>query len=324
MSDKALVDNLILDVRAISDEKNTEDVSDADILSALNRAQMKLVRLAARHYEAMFQREVSISTYVGREATIPEYASGLIVDMIDVISTNKAYRIYQAPIRDMSNLDDTTYTSSIPRHYTIRGNKILLYPSPVNGTVIRVRYQIRPPELVEQQGRITDVTSLSSNILYVDSLGSNLTTSITALKAFVNIVDGTTGEVKSTNQISAIDTTNKKITFKSSSLDRSLVNGQTVSTSLSTDVALDDYITISNGTCIPTFVRDYSDYLIQHAVVEIMNRLGVPTQEAFAKLKELEDDVTAMWAGRPHSVRIQPRSKHWGRTLRTSRFNGNR
>ena len=201
-------------------KQNTTDVTSAEILSALNRGQQRLVRLAARFYEPLFMREVNISTFSGREATIPEYANGLIIDQVDVINGNRAYRVYQIPIREASHIDDTDYSSAIPRHYTIRGNKILLYPKPESSVTIRVRYQLRPPELVLNQGRITDIDSLSSDILYVNSLGSDLTTSIDSLKAFVNIVDGTTGEVKDTAQISAIDTDSKKITFKSASPDR--------------------------------------------------------------------------------------------------------
>lgn len=307
---------MITAVRDIADEQNTTDLTDTEILAALNRGQQRFVRLANRHYEPLFMRETNISTYSGREATIPEYANGMIIDQIDVISGTRAYRVYQIPIRDASNIDDTSYTSSIPQHYAIRGNKVLLYPKPQSSVTIRVRYQLRPPELVTSQGRITNIDSLSSNILYVNSVGSDLTTSITALKAFVNVVDGTTGDVKDTLQISAIDSSSGKLTFKSASLDRSTVYGQTVSTSLSTDIALDDYITLAYGTCIPTFSSDYSDFIIQHAVVEVLNRMGVPSQEMYAKYKELEDDTKAMWAGRPYSKRVQQRSKHFGRKYR--------
>lgn len=313
-----LVDSMLDEVRNLADEANTSDVSDADILASLNRAQQKLVRIATRKYNPIFMREATISSFSGREATIPEYAYGLKINSIDVIQGSNAYPVLPAQIRKMSALE-TSGTSSIPSHYTLRGDKILLYPTPSSGVSLRVRYQVRPPELVKQQGRITDIDSLASDILYVDSLGSDLTTSIDNLKAFVNIIDGTTGLVKDTAQISAIDTTNKKLTFKSSSLDRTLVWGQTVGTSLSTDIALDDYVTIANGTCIPTLTRDYSDFLIQYAVVEVLNRLGIPSQEAYAHLKELEDDVSRMWSGRPSNRRVTQRSKHWGRRLRISR-----
>lgn len=312
-----LVDNMLQEIRALADEDNTEDVSDSDLLSSLNRAQQQLVRIAVKKYEPMFMREATISSFNGREATMPEQAYALNIDSVDVIDNTRYYRVYPAPIRHMTELE-TTGTSSIPRHYSVRGNKILLYPTPSNGVQIRVRYQIRPPKLVSSQGRITNIDELSSGILYVNSLGSDLTTSIDNLKAFVNIVDSATGLVKSTVQISDIDTEERKLTIKTASLDRSEVFGQTVSSSLSTDISLDDYVTIADGTCVPTLVADYSDYLIQFSVVETLNRLGVPSPEATSRLRSLEEDVETMWSGRPSMSKVTAKNRHWSR-VRTRR-----
>jgi hypothetical protein len=306
-----LVDDMVVAVRQLADEDNTEDVTNSELLSSLNRAQQQLVRIAIKKYEPMFMREATISTFNGREATIPEQAFAVNVDSVDVVENNsRYYRVYPAPIRHMTELE-TSGTSSIPRHYSVRGDKLLLYPAPSSGVQIRVRYQIRPPKLVLTQGRITNIDDLSSGILYVNSLGSDLTTSIDSLKAFVNIIDGTTGLVKGTVQISAIDTDEKKITIKTASLDRSTVFGQTVSTSISTDTTLDDYITIADGTCIPTLVKDYSDYLIQFSVVETLNRLGVPSPEATARLRDLTTDVETMWSGRPSMSKVTSKNRHW-------------
>ena len=307
-----LVDTMLTDIRALAEEDNTEDVSDADLLSSLNRAQQQLVRIAIKKYEPMFMREATITSFSGREATIPEQAYALNIDSVDVVDNSRFYRVYPAPIRHMTQLE-TSGTTSIPRHYSVRGNKLLLYPTPASGVQLRVRYQIRPPKLVKSEGRITDIDELSSGILYVNSLGDNLTTSVDALKAFVNIVDSTTGLVKSTAQISALDTSTNKITIKTASLGRTTVFGQTVDTSLSTDIALDDYVTIADGTCIPTLVADYSDYLIQFSVVETLNRLGVPSQEAASRLRSLEEDVNTMWAGRPSTSKVTSKNKHWSR-----------
>lgn len=312
-----LVNDLIAEVRLASDEENSEDISDADILKFLNKGQQKLVRIATRHYEPMFMREATISSFSGNEATIPEQAFGLHIDSVDAVRNNRKYRVYPAPIRHTVDLESTGNTDT-PTHYAIRGNKILLYPTPSSSTSLRVRYQIRPPLLVKQQGRITNIDNTSSGYINVNDIGSDLTTSIDSLQAFVNIVDGTTGLVKGTVQVSALDETSNKITIKTSSLDRSEVFGQTVATSFPTDIGLDDYVTIANGTCIPTLLRDYSDYLIQYATVDVMNKLGVNSQEAYAKLKELEDDVTAMWSGRPSTRRVTNKNRHWSR-IRFSR-----
>lgn len=300
-------------VRQLSDEDNTTDISDSDIIASLNRGQQRLVRIASRKYEPMFMRETTLSSFDGtnsNEATIPETAFSLIIDQVDVVLNNRSYRVTQAPIRQMSELETGSSTTSIPWYYSIRGNKILIYPYPSSNTSLRVRYQIRPPKLVKSQGRITTIDSGNTQV-YIDSVGSDLTTSIAALKAFVNLVDGTTGLVKATMQISNIDTDSNIISFKTSSLDRSTVFNQTVSTSLPSDLGLDDYLTIADGTCIPQLVRDYSDFIIQHSVVETLNRLGLPSNEAYARLKELEDDVMKMWSGRPRSRRVTNKSRQW-------------
>lgn len=303
-----LVNEMLDSVRQISDENNTTDISDSDIVASLNRAQQKLVRMAVKRYAPMFLRETTISTFSGREATMPESAFGLSINQIDVNENGNYYRVHLAPLQTMVDLENSQ--SGRPEYYAIRGNKLLIYPTPSTGTSLRVRYQIRPPKLVLSQGRITSYDS-GNGYIYLDSLGSDLTTSITQLKAFVNIIDSTTGLVKGTCQISGINTTSNRLTIKNASLDRSTVFGQTVSTTLPTDIELDDYLCIADGTCIPTLVVDYTDYLVQYTVVETLNRLGIPAQEAYAKLKELEDDVNSIWAGRPQSIQVRQANRHW-------------
>lgn len=310
-----LVDDLVDQVRDQTEEENTEDISNDDILQALNRAQQKLVRLASRHYQPMFQREATITSFNGRRATIPETAFGFIVDQVDVLQGETAYRVYPAPATHLTDYENNS-SSLLPRHFFIQGQDILLFPNPSEGTRVRVRYQLRPPRLVLQQGRITNITNIASNEITLDAIGSSLTTSVDGLNAFVNIVDGTTGIVKKTMQVASINTTSKVVTFKSSGLERTTVFGQTVSTSLSTDdVDLDDYLTIANGTCIPTLVMDYDDFLIQHAVVAIKRRFGEPTAEDKQELLELEEDVRLMWAGRPASRKVTKKNRHWGRQV---------
>lgn len=306
-----LVNDMLNEVRALSDENNTTDVSDADIISSLNRGMQKLVRIAVKRYEPMFLKETTITTFSGREATIPEAAYGITINQVDAYDGSGYHRVHQAPIRELTDLESIGPTP-LPEYFTVRGNKIMLYPTPSSGTTLRVRYQVRPPKLVASQGRITSYDS-NNNYIYVDDLGSELTTSLDHLKCFINVVDSTTGLVKGTLQISAINTAQKRLTIKTSSLSRATVFGNTVDDSLPTDIDYDDYVCIADGSCIPMLVSDYSDYLIQYSVVEILNRLGIPSQEATAKLKELENDIETIWAGRPKSIQVRQANRHWAR-----------
>lgn len=306
-----LVDDLLSMTRSQVDESNTSDLSNTKILQALQRAQMKLVRLATRRYAPMFQATQTLTVESGtRNVTIPEAAFGLKVNKVDIIVGTQAYKVDAATESQVSAWDNTATTTTIPQYWTHQGSVIKLYPRPTSAVSVRVTYQRRPPDLVLSQGRIHSYDS-DAVTCELDALGSGLTTSLAALGCFVNWVDGTTGIVKATLQVSALDTATKTVTFKTSGLGRATVFGQTVATALPTDAATDDYLCLASGTCIPMLVADYADYLVQFAVVELKRKQGEDVVAEVAALRELESDVTAMWAGRPGARRIRRTANHW-------------
>ena len=155
--------------------------------------------------------------------------------------------------------------------------------------------------------------------MIVDDLGSALTTDTSdGFNAYVNIIDYNTGDVKGSMQISFINPSTKSVTFKSSGLSRSSVLGRTIATTLPTDIAVDDYLCIVTGTCVPEIPGAYSDYLTQYAVVEIRRRLGEDTTQEYAALKDLELELEKMWVGRESSHRVRKSSSHWNRGLGSS------
>ncbi len=310
------VQDLTDQVRVQIDEDNTSDITDVSVLQALNRAQTKLVRLATRKFAPMFRREVLLSPdpLNLREVILPDLAFGLAVNEVDCIKSGQAYRVEPAALSQLTEYDSNASASDIPLYYAQQGNRIKLYPRAKSGVQLRVRYQVRPPDLVKPQGRIVDFDSTLLTV-ELDALGSDLTTSIAALKAFVNWVDGITGLVRATLQVSAIDTVNKLVTFKAASPDRTTVFGLAVTTALPADGAQDDYLAIANGTCVPTLVQDYADYMIQFAVVELKRKGGEDTTADYAALKELEDDIRAMWSGREAYRRIRKAAPYWGGKL---------
>lgn len=305
-----LVSELILAVRDGIDEDDTADVSDAKILRALNRAQLKLARLAVRKYPPLFSREHTESGVSTQAVAIPETSYAFTVNEVSVrpAGTQTWMPCHRAPAAQLIGLDNET-TTSTPAYWDQQGADIKLYPTPAN-TDVRIRYQVKPLDLVVEQARIT---SVSGQTVYLDAIGADLTTSIAQLKAFVNLVDGTTGAVKGTMQVSAVPSSiASPLQFKASSLDRATVFGQTVDTVLATDVEADDYVCIANGTCVPNLLSDYSDYLVLAAVVELRRAAGEDTTAEVAQLRELEDDVRAMWAGRAAGLRVARKSPYWG------------
>lgn len=315
-----LVDDMLLQVRAQTDENNTDDVTDAQIIRSLNRGQRTAANILARKFEDMMWESSDITTVAGTSTyDIPSDAYGGRVEMIEVAtSTDIKYKV-----KRVSNHQSTNYITSsqttIPTHYTTKRNKFKLYPTPSGGLTITVHYNKKPEDLVKQQGRLTAVDT-SNNYILVDGIGSSLSTSTTGFGAYAHVIDYRTGAVKRTLQISALDTTSEQITFKSSGLARATVLGHTISTTIGSDVAVDDYICLVTGTCVPEIDDAYTDYIIQHAVVATRRRLGEPTTEDFAELKEIEEELVKAWVGREHSTRIKKSSRIWGSPARRRAF----
>jgi hypothetical protein len=128
----------------------------------------------------------------------------------------------------------------------------------------------------------------------------------------VNVVDGQTGVVKKTLQISNI--TEGKITFRSSPL-RSSVLGRTISGSFTADeIGLDDYLSYVGGICVPYYGKPTVNFLIQFAVGQLRGQRlgGGNASEEQVLLDTFEKQVERTWVGREHQMRIQKRSSQWG------------
>lgn len=308
-----LVDDLIDQVRDQTDEANTDDVTDAQIIKTLNRAQRHASNILARRFEEMMWDSTTVTSTGGtRDYDIPADAYASRVEMIEVATTSSGTVRYK--LQKLSNHKTTNYITSsqtdIPTHYSQKRNKFSIYPTPKGNLTFHVHYFKRPEDFVKQQGRIETIDT-DNNYIIVDSVGSNVSTSTDGFGAYINVIDYHTGNIKRTLQVSAIDSTSNQITFKSSGLTRSAVLGRTVSTSIGSDVAVDDYLCLVTGTCVPEVDEAYTDYIIQHAVVAIRRRLGEPTSEDYAELKELEKELMKAWASREQSHRVRKGSKTW-------------
>ena len=63
-----LVDDLIDQVRAQTDENNTEDISNAQLIKTLNRAQRHAANILARKFEDMLWTSATVTTTAGTRA----------------------------------------------------------------------------------------------------------------------------------------------------------------------------------------------------------------------------------------------------------------
>ena len=163
------------------------------------------------------------------------------------------------------------------------------------------------------QGRVT-LLNTAQNYLIVDSIGADLTTQSDQLNSYVNIINGQTGEIRSTLQIQSL--VDNKITFRSVP-SRTTVLGRTVSgTLVDTGLEADDYVCVSSGICVPYYGKPTANFLIQFAVAELVRKLGGQSQDEEAILKKFEEQVDKTWVGRQIDTRVKKKSNNWGVSTR--------
>ena len=128
-------------------------------------------------------------------------------------------------------------------------------------------------------------------------------------------------------QIKRID--DNRITFKTIP-NRQVVLGQKIDTNLaelidetldtqqptSFSIEPDDYICEITGSCVPTFAKPVSNFLIQYAVAELTRKLGGSADMEERVKKQFEDQVEHSWVGREQTIRIKRRARYWNRPYR--------
>ncbi len=309
------VDNLVSEVRSVIDEQNVDSVdTDTDILPALNRAQLFAFDIYARRYpEPILAYETLTLTGGTQEYTIPETVFEdriLKVEMLIQASSagTSSREVQRVSYRDLTNYESASQTN-IPYYYAIIGRKIHFVPTPTGTYNARIWYLRNPEKLVLPQGRIT-VANIAGNYVILDSTGSGLTTESDQLGSYVNVIDGQTGEVRTTLQIQSIN--DNKITFRSVP-QRSTVLNRTVAGSFdATDLALDDYLCAVDGICVPYYGQPTSNFLVAYTAAEINRKLGNDNAREEEILKKFEQQVERTWIGRERQMRVQKRSQNWG------------
>jgi len=303
-------DELLDQLRSQLDEDNTSNITDSELLQALNRSQRTAFNIVARKCEDLMWSHVDITMIEGTASySLTDLTFGRRIELVEVIQDDRHYKV-----QNISNHMKSRYKSdsnaSIPVYYTQERNQITVYPIPSVGNTLRINYFRAPEKLLLNQGQITTVDT-SNNYLIVDSAGSSLATTTSGFQSYINIIDYRTGVIKGSYQISAINTTTGQIDIKTTGLTRTTVLGKTISTSLSSTIEADDLVCLITGTCVSELPLSYVDYLIQHSVVAIRRRLGEDTTHEFAELKSIEKELEGIWKGRAHSNRIRKANPHW-------------
>lgn len=315
------VDELIEEVRLQTEESGTSNIKDEHILKALNRGQKKTAEITARRYDNMFLDTKTVVTSGGsRDLDLPPEAFGNRVEFVEVEQNGIFHKL--DPIRpgDAWVYKDQS-TSSIPSWYSVTKNKLSLYPTPTSGVTVKISFFRSPEKLIKSQGQITSFDSVD-NFVLLDAVGEKLSTSASypTSGAYVNVVDFNTGVVKASLQINEVNPTTKKITFKTTGLTRSRVLNKTIDTELPSDIQVDDFLCLVDGTCIPEIPEAYTEYALQYGVVSTRRRLKEDIQADLVHLKDLEKDLSKMARGRERSFYVKKKSSWSTRRRRSRRF----
>jgi hypothetical protein len=308
-------EDLKSEVRSLLDEKNANTITDADILSALNRAQDTCINTLATGYEdpLLMQRTYSVTS----DLTIPDCLEDRI-EKVEILFGGQYYPVTRISYRDI-HMVNLTSQSTIPQYYYVQGRTATLLPVPSAAVSARVWYLKDPLPLADLQGR---VTAIGADYVIVDKLGSDLVDSVSDLNSYISVIDGATGEVRASFQILKIEGT-QKIVLKAAPT-RSSVLGYAVSgaSSLASSGAiLDDYVCIHGNTCIPFLKKPVANAMIYLAVADLkgtkLNQdVTLDTQKAMSFLRRVE----TTWSGRESTSRIRNNCKSF-KQRSTSRRN---
>jgi hypothetical protein len=301
------VEDLIQQVRDVTDEDNAEDVSDAFIIRMLNRAQQDLVSEITRKYNPQFMNEVVLtssnfaadSSGVARVADLSKYMSSVAfkVNSVDSRIGDAWIPVRQVPFSHTLSLDTKTGTSS-PILYSMQGSRIYVYPNIDTLVQLRIRYQMRPPKLVATEGRIVEWTA---NTVTLNKAPSSISNSGDDLLNYINIIDQFTGQIKATLQVNQI--LDKEITIKTTDV-RDTIFGLPVSAAIPEDVSSEDLVCHAAGTCIPFLVSDLTNYHVEIAAFHVKRALGTVDTPDFQERDRVIERVSKLWSGRENTMKI--------------------
>lgn len=306
------VEDLIQQVRDVTDEDNVEDISDAFIIRMLNRAQQDLVSEITRKYNPQFMDEVvltasdfaSDNSGVNRVADLSKFMQSVAfkINSIDSRLGDSWTPVRQVPFSHTLALDTKTGTS-LPVIYSLQGNKLYVYPNVDTLVQLRVRYQMRPPKLTATIGRVVEwqVGDGTNSTITLDDASALKGASIDNLSNFVNIIDPSTGRIKATFEISdPLDSNTIEVLVS----ERGKVFGRAITNAPLDSIEQDDLICSAEGTCVPYLVSDLTNYHVEIAGFHVKRALGTVDTPDFQERDRAIERISKIWSGRENTMKI--------------------
>lgn len=299
---------LIDEIRSSVDELNKDNLSDEDLLMAVNLAYAQANTVLASSYPAPLLRQQLVTIPVNtQEYTLPENIFGdrvFLAQWVKLDSNGNDLDVFELSKTSLATLGRAGgKTDNFPNYFAQYERKIR-FSSPVraSGMYLRLWLMASPEKLVLPFGRIVNIDADAKTLYLVDVNEEYDYTQ--SDYSYVNVIDGWTGLVKTSLQIKDFNGTDT-VEFKTVP-DASMVLNMTIGSDF-TEIARDDYLCFVVGTCVMPFSESsIRNYVFQRALAHIKREhLGYPYSQTDILAKELLASIRKEYAGRPQATRIK-------------------
>lgn len=236
---------------------NPESLSDADILNIANdELQTFVVPLLMSVREEYFVTYLDTAIVAGTtDYALPQRAIGGKLRNVLVGDTTNGF----VPLLRIEPEQAWRYgTSGGTAGYTVRGNSVVLVPSPSSASTLRMEYFRRPGALVTVAASTTVSTVAAPNVVTTATIPATMTTSAP--------LDG----------ILAYPTF--ETTF--SDITPSVASGTSLRLATLGSLAAGDYVCLAGASCVPQIPVELHPLLAQRTVLKIWEAQGNPNAKS--------------------------------------------
>lgn len=290
--------DMLEEVRSLLDEEDTDHIEDSDIIQSLGRAYTQaFITINDVYPEPLLERDTSVAG-TSQEFTLPEH---IMEDRLKYITFERGG--VQTRVDRVNVAEFWKYVSNqnaqTPRVYTIYGRTVR-FDSNLTGSFNMILWYTR--ELDRLVLPIGTVSQHTSDTVVLTDADVDYSPDNNYLSSYVNVINGSTGEIRSSFQVLSWD----GITMKVRSIPaRTSVLDRPITSDIST-LTDDDYICPVAGTCVPLLSTTVSNFIMQYALSELKReKLGITNQMTEVLKRELAENLERVYQGRQTSVRIQ-------------------
>jgi hypothetical protein len=250
-----------------------------DYLSILNDEMLnQIVPLLAKVQEEYFLAYKDYSVAVGQELyRIPKRATGSSLRSIQLISSTGSV----VPLQRLFEEDKTSLNGSGANGYYLRSNQVAVSPVPTAATdTLRLAYFRRPSKFVTPSA-CAQITAINGNIVTVASAPVTFANGI-----LIDLVQGDT-----------------PYDLLSMDLPIASISGTTLTfTSVPTDLAIGDYVSLAGQACVPMVPEELVPLLVQAALcICLTSKKDMSAQLELQKLQAMTESSLALLEPRVRS-----------------------